>query len=47
MSVKFLGRIVELLKEDELLRAAILEWIDAKINSENALADYRRSRTKK
>jgi len=47
MSFKFLDRLVELLKEDEVLKAAILELIDAKINAENALADYRRGRTKK
>jgi len=47
MNMKFLDRLVELFKEDEVLRAAILELIDAKINAENALADYRRSRTKK
>jgi len=44
---KVLDRLVDLFKEDEELRRAIMHLIDAKIDAENALAEYRRSRIKK
>ena len=43
---RFLLRIVQLIKEDEELREALLEFIRAKTDSEKALAEYRRRRAK-
>lgn len=43
---KTLARLLVLIKEDKELHDAILELIKAKINSENALAEYRKNRNK-
>ncbi len=45
--MKVLDRLVDLFKEDEELRKAVLELIDAKIKAENALTKYRLARCHK
>lgn len=46
MNERLLDRLVELFKEDKELRSAIIDLIDKKVESEQALIDYRKSRTK-